>query len=89
VSRPAAEHMDRAEARRVWSVRLRLSPAGQRHFDGHSTAAMRMVSEVFSGVLIQPDDGEVSPGVTSRLTPGEGMGDETGRRPTGSRAATR
>jgi len=87
VSLPTEHHMDRAEARRVWSARLRLSPAGQRLFDGHSTVAMRMVSELFSGVLTLSGDGEGRPDVTSRLTPGESTGDEIGRRPTGSRAA--
>ena len=86
VATPSGEHMDRAEARRVWSVRMRLSLAGQRLFDDHSPVAMRMVSELLTGVLTQPDRWEDDPGLTPYLEPGT-TEDEIGRRSAPGRIA--
>lgn len=51
VERPDADRFGREEARRVWALRLRLSPAGQEAFDGHDVAARLQLAELYHEVL--------------------------------------
>jgi hypothetical protein len=47
----AADRFTREEARRVWALRLRLSPAGQGAFDAHGVAARLQLAELYHEVL--------------------------------------
>lgn len=48
---PAADRFDRAQARRAWALRLRLSPAAQAAFDAHSVPARLQLVELYHDVL--------------------------------------
>jgi hypothetical protein len=51
VERREADRFGRDEARRVWALRLRLSPAGQAAFDAHGVAARLQLAELYHEVL--------------------------------------
>ncbi|MGI8642551.1 MAG: hypothetical protein ACR2LS_00330 [Thermomicrobiales bacterium] len=51
VDRPAVDRMTREEARRVWALRLCLSPEGQRLLDVHSAASMLQLSTLYFDVF--------------------------------------
>lgn len=51
VEPPASDRMTRHEARRVWALRLRLSPEGQRLLDGHSAPSMLQLAELYFEVF--------------------------------------
>ncbi|MDP9366843.1 MAG: hypothetical protein M3Q03_00970 [Chloroflexota bacterium] len=51
VDRPAVDRFDRAEARRVWVLRQRLSSAGQAAFDGHPVPVQLQLAELYHEVL--------------------------------------
>lgn len=51
VDRPQTDRFGRDEARRVWALRLRLSPNGQRAFDAHHPAAKLQLAELYHEVL--------------------------------------
>ncbi|MDP9363257.1 MAG: hypothetical protein M3Q10_03315, partial [Chloroflexota bacterium] len=47
----AATRFEREDARRVWALRLRLSPAGQAAFDALSVPARVQLAELYDEVL--------------------------------------
>lgn len=49
--RAGADCFTRAEAHRVWALRLRLSPAGQAAFDAHTVPARLQLTELYHDVL--------------------------------------
>lgn len=51
VERLDTDRFGREEARRVWALRLRLSPAGQAAFDAHGVAARLQLTELYHDVL--------------------------------------
>lgn len=51
VDRPETDRMSRQEARRVWALRLRLSPEGQRLLDGHSASSMLQLAELYFDIF--------------------------------------
>lgn len=51
VERRETDVFDRAEARRVWALRLRLSPQAQATFDALSVPAKRQLAELYHEVL--------------------------------------
>jgi hypothetical protein len=52
VPRRDVDAFTREEARLVWALRLRLSPAAQAVFDAHSTPAMLQLAELYHEVLV-------------------------------------
>jgi hypothetical protein len=52
VPRPGADVFNREEARRVWALRLRLSPEAQAMFDAHSVPVKLQVAELYHDVLL-------------------------------------
>lgn len=63
--RPAIDALSRADARRVWALRQRLSPTGQAALDRHGAPALAQLADLYFGVLApeappasigQPDD---------------------------------
>ncbi len=52
VPRPGADAFNREEARRVWALRLRLSPEAQAMFDAHSVPVRLQVAELYHDVLL-------------------------------------
>jgi hypothetical protein len=46
-----ADRFERAEARRVWALRLRLSPAGQAAFDALPVGTRAQLAELYDEVL--------------------------------------
>lgn len=51
VERGTADRFQREEARRVWALRLRLSPGGQAALDGHGVPAQLQLAELYHEVL--------------------------------------
>ena len=51
VEPPGTDRMMRDEARRVWALRLRLSPEGQRLLDGHTAASMLQLAALYFDVF--------------------------------------
>ena len=51
VERAETDRFGREEARRVWALRLRLSPSGQAAFDAHGVAAQLQLAELYHEVL--------------------------------------
>jgi len=51
VDRPAVDRFNRAEARRVWTLRQRLSPASQAAFDAHAVPVQLQLAELYHEVL--------------------------------------
>lgn len=58
--RPAIDALSRADARRVWALRQRLSPVGRAALDGHTAPALAQLADLYFGVLA-PDAPPVEP----------------------------
>lgn len=52
VPRPDTDAFSREEARRVWALRLRLSPEAQAMFDAHAVPVRLQVAELYHDVLL-------------------------------------
>ncbi len=62
VDRPPVDRFDRAEARRVWALRQRLSPAAQAAFDAHAIPVQLQLTELYHEVLASSDGARASGG---------------------------
>ena len=68
-SRISTDSLTPQQARRVWALRCRLSPAGQAAFDGHSLPAALQLAELYDGVFSTSDPVTGSPPPPARPEP--------------------
>ena len=61
-SRTTSDRLTQEQARRVWALRCRLTPAGQDALDGHSLPAALQLADLYDGVFAAaPPPGPVTP----------------------------